>query len=70
MAYPGELENVEYMNYKIEQESNGQPALSKDEWRMQRQPPPQMPQMPQAPQTPQQPDPRAVQSVTQALLNR
>jgi uncharacterized protein YdcH (DUF465 family) len=33
MAYPGEEENKEYMDYAIEEQSNGRKPLPKDEWR-------------------------------------
>lgn len=33
MAYPGEKENVEYQQYVIEKQSNGEEPLQKDEWR-------------------------------------
>lgn len=33
MAYPKEREHKEYMDYVIEQQSNGQQALSKEEWK-------------------------------------
>jgi hypothetical protein len=33
MAYPGEPEHKDYMDYVIEQQSKGEAALPKDEWR-------------------------------------
>ena len=32
MAYPGEGLHKEWTDYKIEEESNGRKALSKEEW--------------------------------------
>jgi hypothetical protein len=38
VAYPGELEDVAYKDYVIEKQSNGEEALSKEEWRKRNQP--------------------------------
>jgi hypothetical protein len=54
MAYPGELEDAEYMQYVISQQENGQPALPKDQWRQQK----------------QQPQPTPVEGVTNALMQQ
>lgn len=54
--YPGEQENVEYMNYKLHMEENGQPALPKDQWRKMNQPTPVTPE--------------SVKDVTEALMRQ
>ena len=33
MAYPGEKENKDYMDYVVSQQEAGQPAKPKDQWR-------------------------------------
>lgn len=33
MAYPGEKEHVEYLDYVEDMVAKGEPHLSKDEWR-------------------------------------
>ena len=65
MAWPGEQENVEYMNYKMQIESDGQQALPKDQWRLQRQQQMQQPQ-PEQPQV----SPEALSMITNALMRR
>ena len=68
MAYPRELEDQEYKQYVIQMSEDGQPALPKDQWRMQK----QMPTTPQPTQTPQPtpPSPEAMNMITQALMRR